>query len=318
MARISDFDYPSSDGKTRIHAREWMPDTDHITGVVHILHGMSEHIGRYDALAQFMTQYGYVVVGGDHLGHGLSAMRADDLGYFADSDGWMRVAEDVRTLKILSARRFPDVPYFMLGHSMGSFLARTYLIRFPGTLNGAVLSGTAWMSDGDIRRGKMLAAVEKRRLGGRGHSSIARKFSNDDYNRNFAPNRTDFDWLSVDTENVDRYIADPLCGFPQTIGALRDMLDGFVFNQNPDNLKKMDPATPVLFISGANDPVGDMGEGVKRSEAAFAAAGVRDMSMKLYAGARHEIFNDVCRKDARYDTLNWFESRVHGGVKAVR
>jgi alpha-beta hydrolase superfamily lysophospholipase len=318
MARMTDFNYPSSDGKTRVHAREWMPDTDHIAGVVQIVHGMSEHVGRYEDMAQFMTQYGYVVVGDDHLGHGLTAVTEKELGFFAEKDGWMRVTEDVRALKILSARRFPDVPYFMLGHSMGSFLARTYLIRFPGTLNGAVLSGTGWMSDKDIRRARLLTAVETRRLGLRGHSPIARKFSNDNYNKHFAPNRTDFDWLSVDTANVDRYVADPLCGFPQTIGALRDMLDGFEFNQNPANLAKMDVSTPVLFMSGASDPVGDMGEGVKRSKAAFENAGVRDVTMKLYAGARHEIFNDLCRKDALYDTLNWFESHARDGAAAVR
>ena len=145
MSKITDFTFPSSSGLCQIHGRQWLPEDGNYVGIVQLLHGVAEHIGRYDAFARFLNSHGYIVVGNDHLGHGLSVAGEAYRGYFADRDGWIHVSNDTRTLQIMTARQFPGLPYFLLGHSMGSFLTRTYLIRFPGTVDGAVICGTGQM-----------------------------------------------------------------------------------------------------------------------------------------------------------------------------
>ena len=161
MSERTSFFFPSSAGHSRIHAMQWAPDDGTaLRGVVQILHGVAEHIERYDELACYLNNHGYAVVGNDHLGHGKSVSSDTDYGYFADKDGWTHVCNDVRTLQIMTARRFPNVPYFLLGHSMGSFLARTYLIRFPGTVHGAILCGTGQMSSALIAAGQSAGRLE--------------------------------------------------------------------------------------------------------------------------------------------------------------
>ena len=287
MTNCENFRFLSSDGKTQLHACLWIPDEKiKFRGVLQIAHGVAEHIGRYDDFARYLNQQGIVVAGHDHLGHGQSLPEGGTPVYFGEENGWTHAVDDIHGLHEILAKRFKRLPHLIMGHSMGSFLTRTYLIRYPGEKKVAIIMGTGWQP------GYMLTALA---FGG--------------YNRAFAPNRTGFDWLSADPENVDRYIADPLCGADATVGLFRDMLGGIRFNQKPANLKKMDTSMPVLFIAGEDDPVGAMGKGVKRSCAAFQKAGMQDVTLKLYPGLRHEILNEKPMQQTVYADIHDWLSR---------
>ena len=175
MAQLREFTYPSSDGVHAIHAQEWVPQVP-LRGVVQIVHGVAEHMGRYEQAAAFLTQHGYLVCGEDHLGHGKTAQQGEE-GFFGEKEGWALVTKDVATLRQLQGEKYPDLPYFLLGHSMGSFLTRTYLINYPGTLTGVILSGTGQESAPLVALGKWLAGLERRRLGPRGISPLVDKLS---------------------------------------------------------------------------------------------------------------------------------------------
>ena len=298
------FSFLSSDAKTSIHGELWLPEGP-VRAVVQIAHGVSEYILRYEPLAAYLTERGIAVVGNDHLGHCSSVAPGAPRLYFGPKGSWMHVVEDLYTLRSQVGRQAPDVPWFLLGHSMGSFLARTYLIRYPGTVSGAVLVGTGQMSPALIAGGRAIAAREARRVGETHSSPLVGQLAFGAYNKRFAPNRTAFDWISLDPGNVDRYLADPMCGEDPSTGLFREMLWGISYITRPANLRRMNANTPVLFLSGAMDPVGDCGKGVRRAYRSFQKAGVRDVSIKLYPDLRHEIFNEACREDVYNDLYQW-------------
>ena len=309
----SEFTFPSADGRTSIHAVEWLPDGP-VRAVLQISHGVAEYILRYEPFAAYLTERGFAVVGHDHLGHGASVAEGAPRLYFGPRGSWDWVVEDLYTRRCLAGKRFPGVPYFLLGHSMGSFLARTYLIRYPGAVDAVVIMGTGQMPPAVIAGGMAVAAGDARRVGEDQVSPLVDKLSFGAYNKRFAPNRTNFDWLSLNQDNVDRYIADPLCGGNATIGLFREMLGGLSFIAKPKNLKRMNLNIPVLFISGEMDPVGDCGKGVQRAYESFRKAGVRDVSLKLYPELRHEILNETCRETVYDDIYQWLAAKVPAAV----
>ena len=305
----NEFTFPSADGKTAIHAVEWLPEGD-IAAVLQISHGVSEYILRYEPFAIWLTERGFAVIGHDHLGHGDSVAEGAPRLHFGPKGSWTWVVDDIHTLRQRSGDKFSGVPYFLLGHSMGSFLARTYLIRYPGTVNGAIIMGTGQMSPLLIAGGRLVAAMEGKRLGDSAASPLVAQLSFASYNKLFAPNRTTFDWLSVNEENVDRYIADPLCGGNASVGLFGEMLGGMNFIAKAEHLKQMDPSIPVLFISGEMDPVGDCGKGVKLAYESFCTTGVQDVSLKLYPELRHEI---LCEKEKELvfeDIYQWLKDKM--------
>ena len=308
MIQTFDFSYPSSDRVHTIRAREWVPE-GRPRGMVQLVHGVAEHIGRYDETARFLAARGYAVCGEDHLGHGLTA--GGKFGYFGPKNGWNLVARDVRRLRELEGERHPGLPYVMVGHSMGSFLTRTYLIRWPGTVNAAVLSGTGQESPAAVASCKALAGALCRLKGPDYVSRTVHDLSLGAYNRAFQPNRTPSDWLSRDEKAVDAHLADPLCAFLPTVGMFRDMMGGLQFIASRANLSRMDRDTPVYFLSGDQDPVGAMGAGVRKVEGMFRSAGCRDITVKLYPGGRHEMFHEINRQEVLCDLLAWIEQAVH-------
>ena len=308
MAR-NEFTFLSANQKTPIHAVEWLPEGE-VRAVLQISHGVSEYILRYEPFAEYLTARGFAVVGHDHLGHGNSMTPNSKPMYFGPKGSWSWVVQDIEARRTLAREKFPGLPYFLLGHSMGSFLARTYLIRHPGKVDGAVLMGTGQMAPILIAGGKAVAAAEGLRVGEPNPSPLVQMLAFGTYNKVFAPNRTGFDWLSVNPENVDSYIADPLCGGNPSIGLFREMLGGMSFIARPEELQKMDMTTPILFISGAMDPVGDCGKGVRRAYASFQRAGVQDVSLKLYPELRHEILCESCREMDFEDIFLWLPSKL--------
>ena len=303
MADRQEFFFPSSDGEHQVHAVLWLPEEGSPKAVVQIVHGICEYALRYEDFALFLTGHGYAVAGSDHLGHGLTAKGPEEYGYFTD---WFQLTRDVRTLRTLMGERFPGIPYFLLGHSMGSFQARTYLIDYPGTLDGCILSGTGQENALTVAFGKFVTSL------GDPHkvNKLFLNLSLGAYNKKFAPNRTTADWVSRDEALVDKYLADPLCNFRTTAGMNHAMMVGLQYIADKKNLAKMDPDTPVALFSGDADPVGGMGKGVRTVHGFFREAGCKDLTMKLYPGARHEILNEINREEAYADILGWLDARI--------
>lgn len=309
MDNRKEFYFPSADGKTQIHAVEWAPAGEPV-GVLQIAHGVSEYALRYEPFARFLNEHGFLVVANDHIGHGQSVAAGAPAIYFGEKDGWTHVVDDMYALRNLTHNAHPTLPYFLLGHSMGSFLTRTFLIRYPGAVKAAIIMGTGQQSPIMVSGGKAAAAVIGRKRGFNRFDETINQLAFGAYNKAFEPKRTDFDWLSANEENVDAYIADPLCGGGATVGLFRDMLGGIGLISKASNLRKMDLNTPILFISGEQDPVGDMGKGVQRAYESFRRAGVKDVSIKLYPGLRHEILNEKERGQVYDDLWAWIEPRM--------
>ena len=299
-----EFSFPSADGRTSLHGVWWLPEGTP-RAVFQISHGVSEHILRYAPLADFLTRQGCAVVGHDHLGHGGSVAPGAPRLWFGPRGSWDWVVQDLYACRRLAQHRFPGLPYVLLGHSMGSFLARSYLTRFPATVDGAVLVGTGQLTPPLLAGARLIAAAEIRRLGDRAASPVVDFLAFGAYNRRFAPNRTAFDWLSLDPANVDAYIADPLCVGKATLGLFREMLRAMAALARPENLRTMNRHTPILLLSGGQDPVGDMGAGVRRVEHALRQAGAEDVSTRLYPGMRHELLNESCRDQVFQDLWQW-------------
>ena len=309
MPEFRDFTYPSSTGKNEIRARICTPDTKP-KAVVQIAHGIAEYIDRYDAFMRFLAENGYVAVGNDHLGHGESAKLLEERGIFADRNGWDYVVEDMKALRDLVREEYHDIPYIFFGHSMGSFLTRTFLIRYPDLYDAAILSGTGQQSPLLINGGYFAANLLTKLKGPRSSGQALNDMAFGSYCKKIDDPRTSFDWLSRDPETVDRYIADPLCGFVCKTSLYRDMMGGLKFLTNQHNIDKMNKDAPIYFMSGAEDPVGDYGAGVEKAYKAFCDAGLHDVTIRLYPGGRHEMLNEINREDVMRDILAWLDEKV--------
>lgn len=308
MTRTQNFSYPSADGKSTIQAREWLPEGSP-RGVVQIIHGISEHMGRYDHVARFLNENGFLVCGEDHLGHGRTVSDGR-YGYFAARDGWDFVVRDIRCLREIEGEKYPGIPYFLMGHSMGSFLARTYLIRWPGTVDGAVLSGTGQEAAPLVAFGRGASNLLCALCGPEHVSGLIYRLSLGSYSRPFRRDGGTGSWLSQDPEMVESNRRDPLCSFRPTVSMFRDMMEGLEFIGSGSNLAKMDPETPIYFFSGDRDPVGSMGKGVRKVEEMFRRAGCRDVTVRLYPGGRHEMLNEINRSEVLEDLLAWLEKHM--------
>lgn len=321
--RREEFSFPSTDGVHSIHATLWLPEGEP-RAVVQIVHGIAEYVGRYDHFACYLARRGFAVCGDDHLGHGktaaadtnpaladgTSAKQDSKFGWFAAHDGWTLATGDEYRLRGLMGERFPGLPYFLLGHSMGSFLTRTYLCRYPGTVSGAILSGTGQEPAALVAGGKLLSSLIAKFKGSDSVSPLVHSLSLGAYNKQFAPNRTTADWICRDEAVVDAYMADPLCRFIPTVGLYRDMLGGLQYISGRRALSQMDPDTPVYLFSGDQDPVGQNGKGVKTVYGYFKDAGTKDLSMKLYPGGRHEMLNEINKDEVYADVLAWLEEHI--------
>ena len=298
--------YLQSKGAGRIHCAIWRPEGQP-RAVIQLIHGVAEHIGRYDAFANMLREKGFVVAAEDHMGHG-GSIEGGTQGYF--TGGWLSVVADVRQLYDEVHEQYPELPYIMLGHSMGSFLLRTYLYTYPRTLRGAIISGTGWESPATVKAGLLMCRLEEKRIGDQKVSPLLNNLMFGAYNKPFQPTRTDKDWLCSVPEVVDRYIADPLSGFDVTVGLARDMMTGIGMNERQENLDKMDKGLPVLFISGAKDPVGGMSKGVLRCIDAFKRTGMKDVTIRIYPEGRHEMLNEVNREEVYSDILAWLDEKL--------
>jgi len=276
--------------------------------VVQIIHGMAEHYARYEPMAEYLAQHGFVVAGWDQIGHGPQTP-ADRLGYLGDYNGWQRLGYDVSTVHTVLTQRWPDSKHIILGHSMGSFVAREYAVQFGHQqLDGLVLSGTAWIPPAKVRQGLMLSRLVCALGGKRKPAPLIDRLAFAANNKPFAPARTRFDWLSRDEQQVDRYVADPLCGFVFTGSGYRELFRGLRLLTQTERLRSIPAELPVLFLSGQQDPVGGADAAGPRTVAGqLRAAGLHDVAEHIYPGARHELFNETNSAQVMADLLAWLE-----------
>lgn len=309
MPSFQDFYFQSSTGRTSIHALKCVPDGKP-RAVVQVAHGIAEHIDRYRPFMEFLADNGFVAAGNDHLGHGKSIRVPEEQGFFAEKDGWWRVVDDMDKLHDIMSNEYPELPYVLFGHSMGSFLTRTYLIKHLDKYDGVILSGTGHQSPALVLGGNAAASVMAKLNGAMGDGTKLDSLAFGSYLNKIENPRTKFDWLSRDTEQVDKYIADPLCGFVGKIGLYRDMMQGIKFITDKKNIAQMNKEKPVYFMSGDGDPVGDYGKGVERAYKAFCDAGLHDVFMRLYPGGRHEMLNETNKEQVYQDILSWLNEKI--------
>ena len=300
---MQEINYLSHDKKTQIHACIWLPEGE-IKAVVQIIHGMAEYAARYAPFAEFLVSHGFAVCGEDHLGHGGSVKSKEDLGYFTDKRDTDIVIEDINSLRLEMQKRFEGKPYFVLGHSMGSFYCRKYISVYGKGLAGAVIVGSGFK--GKLTLNSALALVKLNALfcGWKHRSNFIRNLAFGSYNKKFDKNN-DKAWLSVNEENIARYRADEYCGFDFTNNGYT-YLFGIIKKACSDStIKSVPKDLPVIFLSGSEDPVGDYGKGVIKAKNKFVKAGVKQVSIKLYEGYRHEIMNDDCKDEVFKDILEF-------------
>ncbi len=298
----------TSRGGTEIAARAWLPDREP-KAVLQIIHGKAEHSARYAPFAEFLTREGFAVYANDLRGHGESCKSEGELGFFAERGGWERAEEDLVVLSERIRSELPNLPLFLLGHSMGTLFARCYIARNRG-LAGCILSGTVGSPGLLGLVGGMVVKREIRRIGARTPSPRLEALAGGSFNRQFRPARTEFDWLSRDEAIVDAYVADPRCGFVAPASFYRDLLHGTLAANSAACTRATPRELPILFITGERDPVGANGKKVRAVIRRLKRAGLHDVTARFYPGARHECLNELGRDEVYRDILAWMTARL--------
>lgn len=305
------FVFLSKNGKTKIHAVKWMPDTKEYTAVLQITHGMQEYIERYTEYAEYMTKQGFLVVGHDHLGHGESVLSAQEYGFFAEEHPSDVLVEDMHTLRTIIQKENPDVPYFMLGHSMGSYMLRKYITLHNDKLRGIIIVGTGCMPDMTMKLGMRICSGMARIKGWHYVSRLMKKLSFMGAYKKFDTTGKDIEknWLTRDLELAKKFYTDPKANFSFTVNGYYGLMEAVLYDNQPQNIAKIPKKLPIFFVSGEDDPVGDLGKGVKKAYSQYEEAGLVDITWKLYPQARHEILNEVNRKEVYEEIFSWINVR---------
>lgn len=307
-----EFSFPSQDKKTTIHAVKWMNDMRQYHAILQISHGMIEYIERYQAFAEYLTEHGFLVVGHDHLGHGESVTSQENWGYFADEHPSDILVEDMHTLRRMIQKENAGVPYFMLAHSMGSYLLRKYLTRYPKELSGAILCGTGYSPWITTTSGLMLVRIFCTLKGWKFRNQ---KITNLIYNKSYQKfDLTGRDlknsWLTRDEKEVEAYGKEPKCQYLFTINGYQGLIEAVKFDCKQKHVDEIPNDLPILFASGDEDPVGDLGKGVQKVYRMFQKSGKKDVTCKLYPGMRHEILNEIGREEVYQDIRAWMEHHI--------
>ena len=275
---------------------------------IHIFHGMAEHAKRYDTFAKTLVAEGYSVLAHNHRGHGTCKTRV--LGQFAEQDGWQKVLTDLETVRDAICTEEVSLPYYIFGHSMGSFIAQSYLIGNAKSIDGLMLSASNQQNTLMSRAGTLVANIEAMRLGSDRSSKLLQFLSFGSFNNHFKPTRTEYDWLSRDTKEVDKYVADSLCGFACSISLWQDFLTALTQLFQSGQLKKIQKNLPIMIIGGDKDPVGLMGKGLSKLAQSHQEAGQEKITFKLYPDARHELLNETNRAEVTADILAWLTGQL--------
>ena len=292
-------------GAGKIHCCKWSPEGEP-KAVLQIVHGITEFVERYDTFASYMTELGYVVVAEDHMGHGQSVNGEGIQGYF--HGGWFNAVADTFHLLTETKKEYPELPFILLGHSMGSFMARTILYLHPDSgIDAAIISGTCWQPAFAMPAIVKIMEAACRMVG---ETNVSEKLQNlvfGTYNARVEHQRTNLDWICRDPRVVD---AHPMMqGLAPKAGLLRDMMVGIHAIEKPENLAGMKKDLPVFFVAGGDDPVGNYGKGIHACAGAFRKAGMADVSIKIYPLCRHEILNEINKEEIFEDVHQWIEGK---------
>lgn len=309
MIEKSEYFIGSTNGKNKLHVIMWQPVAG-TKAILQIAHGMSEYIDRYDRFATYMAGQGILVIGNDHLGHGESVADADELGYFPTKELSKTVVKDLYKVTKNIRARYPYIPFFLLGHCMGSFLARRYMTTYENQLDGIIIMGTGTQPPKALKAARTLAGAIGMAKGEKYRSDRMRRLAFGSFNKRIKPVRTPYDWLSVNTENVDKYMEDALCGFSFTINGYKTLYDVVSFVQDGANIRKVPKELPMLFVSGEEDPVGGYGEGVRAAARSYISEGAERVELKLYPGDRHEILNERDYETVQEDILRFVRTVI--------
>ena len=303
-----DIYYPSTDGKTQIHAIVWEPDGKP-KAILQIIHGMVEFIDRYDGFAKYLNEHGFLVAGEDHLGHGESVQSDEYHGYFGE-EGNAHVIADIHHLRELLQKEYPNTPYLMLGHSMGSFLIRQYITEngcaYAQGLKGVIVMGTGWQPAPVLAMGKLMAKLMGTKKVGKS-AELIDKMSFGSYLKRIENPKTISDWLTKDEEIVKWYRNEPWCTFHFSPNAYYNMFLGMQKAHDIDRMKNLPEGLPILFCAGAEDPVGNWGEGVRKAFMVYTENTPCEVSIKLYDGDRHEILNELDKEQVYEDMREFLE-----------
>lgn len=303
--RIIENWFRTSDGKT-IFYNEFLPDDNKVDFVVQVFHGMAEHSERYADFAEFLVNKGAAVYISDHRGHGRNCIKPGQYGVWPEKDSWFRIIDDLKILNDISEKAFPNVPNFILGHSMGSFLARTFITKYCG-LKGVILTGTGTNPNFILRLAYFIAWLQCKLSGVSRQSKLLDKLSFGSFNKAY---NSPFQWLTRDQKIVDEYIKDPYCGGVFSCSFYRSFFAGLIYNNKIYNAKKIQRELPFLFLSGIEDPVGNYGSGVKKAVEFYKKVGLRKIDCKIYSGARHEILNEINKSEVYQDIYNWIHKQI--------
>lgn len=308
----NNFTFLSNDGKTAVHALKWTPDSGECKAILQITHGMVEFIERYTTFAEFLTEKGYMVVGHDHIGHGDSVASKDDWGYFCEGCPSDILIEDMHKLRTMIQEDYPDVPYFMLGHSMGSFMLRKYLAVHNADLRGAIIMGTGFIPENMTSLALKLTGFVTTLFGSKHRSKLIQSlaFGADYKGFDMTGENPENSWLTKDVEIVNAYYNEPRCTYMFTVNGYKGLFEAVNFSCNPENAAKIPKKLPLFIVSGAQDPVGGLGKGVKDVYDMYKEAGMLDLTYKLYENDRHEILNETDKDVVFEDLLAWMNVRI--------
>ena len=299
-----DYSFTSEDG-TPIHAVKW--ENQKPKAIVQIIHGMAEYVERYDEFAKYLTERGFVVAGENHRGHGKTAGSLENVGYFADSDGWNKVIADNLLLGAKLREEYPQIPFYIIGHSMGSFLARKIIAEYPREIDKVILSGSGDFSSGQINMLSLIASIQKIFLGGHAKAKFIDKLSFSSMNNQFNPGRTGFEWISRDEAKVDEYLADPYCGFVASIQMYLDFASGIKYLKSQACLDKTPKELPILFYSGEEDPVGGNTKFITAVHKTYVDSGHSKTELMFNKNGRHESLNETNRTEVYQILADWLE-----------
>lgn len=299
-----------------LHTIVWEPDGE-VSAVLQLSHGMVEYIDRYDRFAKFLNTKGILVVGNDHLGHGLTAKDDYELGYFPCEDKSCTVVQDLYKITQEIKKKYEGVPYFVLGHSMGSFLIRRYIMTYGDKIDGAIIVGTGSQPKVLLKLGKLLLKIIKAFKGDKHRSKFVTNIVFGAYNNQFKPVETKSDWISRDKDIVREYVKDKYCTFLFTINGYETLFDVLEFIQNTANERNIPKELPLIFISGDKDPVGNNGKAVRSIYENYKNIGVKDIDIKLYKDCRHEVLNELDYQTVYRDIYNWLKVHIEQKVSNI-
>lgn len=309
----NDITFLSSNKKTNIHAIICQPKNGQFTRIIQIIHGMCEYIERYLPFIEYLATKGFIVVGHDHLGHGQSIKSPDDLGYFGEPNPSDLLIQDIHSLRKIIEKKYPNLPYFMCGHSMGSYLLRQYICTYSKGLAGIIILGTGYMSPCESLLALGFINVLSCFKGIKHKSNLTKKisfelgpYSKYDHQKKDLNNS----WISRDPEIVKKYYEDKNCQFDFTLNGYYGLVQSIRYSCDPSNVAKIKKDIPILFVSGDCDPVGNNGEGVRKSYEIMKLIGSVDVSMKLFMGCRHEVLNELNKDEVYEYILNWINEKT--------